>query len=67
MRDIPRCPFRMKALDHPDTCDEMCAWLMTDVDEPDMHACAVAVIASRTGEQPDNSANTYVIENEVVR
>lgn len=60
-----RCPFRVAALDHPDECDKECAWLMTDSDEPEMHACAIAVIASRTGEQPDGSTNTYVIENEV--
>ena len=63
----PRGPFRVKAFDQPDTCDSRCAWLMTDSDEPDMHACAIAVIASRTGEQPDDSANTYVSENEVER
>lgn len=60
-----RCPFRVAALDHPDECDSACAWLMTDSDEPDMHACAIAVIASRIGEQSDGSVNTYVIENEV--
>lgn len=24
----PRCPFRMKAFDQPDECDESCAWLV---------------------------------------
>ena len=65
--DKPRCPFRVAAIDLPDTCDPSCAWLMTDSDEPEMHACAIAVIASRTGEQSDDSANTYVIKNEVIR
>ncbi len=66
MKDIPRCPFRVKALDHPDTCDPLCAWLMTDSDEPYMHACAVADIASSTGKQMNaNDRNTWVITNEV--
>jgi hypothetical protein len=55
------------AVNQPDTCDSRCAWLMTDSDEPYMHACAIAVIASRTGEQSDGSANTYVIKNEVTK
>ena len=58
----PRCPFRVKAFDNPDTCDSRCAWLMTDVND-DAKACAVAVIAMNTG---SNEMNSYVIENEVI-
>lgn len=38
MSDERKCPLRMKALDHPDTCDPRCMWL-------DGGECAVASIA----------------------
>jgi len=61
----PRCPFRVKAFDQPDTCDSRCAWLMTDVND-DAKACAVAVIAMNVGKQMNvHDVNSYVIENEV--
>lgn len=44
-----KCPFRMKALDNPDTCDHACAWCMTlpDGKTGNPHrVCAVAVIAA---------------------
>lgn len=61
----PRCPFRMRAFDQPDTCDSRCAWLMTDVDDGNTKACAVAVIAMNVGKQMNEyDVNSYVIENE---
>lgn len=60
-----KCPLHRDMTDEMHECHPECAWMMTDFDEPDTHACAIAVIASMTGEQPDDSENTYVIENEV--
>ena len=63
----PRCPFKVKAFDQPDTCDSRCAWLMTDVDD-NAKACAVAVIAMNVGKPMSLSdVNSYVIENEVTK
>ena len=43
-----RCPLRVKAFDQPDTCDERCAWLVTE-DGCHFHAkiCAITVLAVR--------------------
>ena len=38
MSEVGKCPFRMRALDHPDTCDPRCKWF-------DGGECAVATIA----------------------
>ena len=61
-----RCPFRVAAFDQPDECDARCAWLLTDAADPEMHACAVAVLACNVGDQMNETdVNTWVIENEV--
>ena len=41
-----KCPFRMKALDHPDTCDKECAWLIIDRRTLST-ACAISALASK--------------------
>lgn len=43
-----RCPFRVKAFDNPDTCDQECAWLVEEL-ATETQACAVAVIAMYAG------------------
>lgn len=44
--DEIRCPFRVRAHDAPDCCDERCAWLMKHIDGDDGgRACAVALMA----------------------
>lgn len=45
-----RCPLRMKALDHPDTCDPECAWRMWNAKE-NIYACAVAANAMASADR----------------
>ena len=58
-----RCPFRIAAFDRDESCDPRCAWLM--LNENEFKACAIAVIAMRTGKQSDKSKNTWIAENEM--
>ena len=51
-----RCPFRMAALDHPDTCDPKCAWLVkaTTGDYDWKSVCAMTLIGKDTYRVPMN-------------
>ena len=53
---LPRCPLRMKALDHPDRCDAGCAWLVkvTDCGIDSMLVCAATLAGIDTPRKPMN-------------
>lgn len=46
-----KCPYRMRAFDHPDTCDAECAWFLEYDSGPftasdrRFGSCAIAVLA----------------------
>ena len=54
-----KCPFRMKAFDHPDTCDKECALLIKDTDG--YMNCALVVIATKA---PNLFAVNHMKEDE---
>ena len=72
-----KCPFRMKALDHPDACDTDCAWFLSYASGPFIAtderfgSCAVAVLAQGVDDEYGipitKSANAKLAGDEVGR
>ena len=58
-----RCPFRMRAFDHPDKCDPRCAWLMEDMRDSSLQ-CAVAMMAEKPYTVPVNRIGAFVKEKD---
>jgi len=66
-----KCPFKMRAFDRPDECDEECAWLIRAMDlregsRESYLACAVAVNASGSDFDLFKSPANWIEEDIVI-